>query len=328
MQNSLIDVQNLRVSFLDAGTEIPVVQEVSFSVKPGEVLCIVGESGCGKSLTSLSMMGLLPSSARTSGEIKFNGANLLKLDQEELRKIRGNQISMIFQEPMTSLNPVFTVGFQLMEPLLIHRRCSKKEAYQEAIQLLAQVGISDPQKRMEQYPHELSGGMRQRVMIAMALACQPKLLIADEPTTALDVTIQAQILDLILKLRDDTGMGVILITHDMGVVAETADRVLVMYAGKAVEEGDVETLFNHPKHPYTRGLLRSVPNVDEEEYQLESIPGSLPKPGSIRQGCPFHPRCSEAMDRCVTEFPGEFVYEKGHMVRCWLGEKEVGCSHE
>ncbi|PTX64696.1 oligopeptide transport system ATP-binding protein [Melghirimyces profundicolus] len=322
MKDPVLTVEGLEVRFQGAAGEIPAVQGASFSVHRGEVLCIVGESGCGKSITSLSVMGLLPGSAEAEGHIRFDGRDLLRLNREEIRQIRGNDISMIFQEPMTSLNPVFTVGFQLMEPLVVHRNLSKKQAFEEAVRLLERVGIPDPGRRMEQYPHELSGGMRQRVMIAIALSCEPKLLIADEPTTALDVTIQAQILELILKLKEDTGMSVILITHDMGVVAETADRVLVMYAGKVVEEADVRTLFEDPKHPYTKGLLRSMPNVDDDTYTLEAIPGTLPKPGEIQQGCPFHPRCPEAMDRCREENPRVFTHRPGHMSRCWLAEEE------
>ncbi|GGE12675.1 peptide ABC transporter ATP-binding protein [Marinithermofilum abyssi] len=321
-QNSVLEVEGLGVRFRTEEGDVPAVQGASFSVQRGEVLCIVGESGCGKSITSLSVMGLLPDSAKAEGSIRFDGNDLLAMSQEEIRQIRGNEVSMIFQEPMTSLNPVFTVGFQVMEPLVIHRKLSKREAYEEAVRLLEQVGIPDPRKRMEQYPHELSGGMRQRVMIAIALSCQPKLLIADEPTTALDVTIQAQILDLILKLKEETGMGVVLITHDMGVVAETADRVVVMYAGKVVEEADAETLFQDPKHPYTKGLLRSMPSVDDETYALEPIPGKLPKPGEMPQGCPFHPRCDDAMDRCRVESPRVFTVGPGHTSRCWLGEEE------
>jgi len=319
---SILQVDNLEVCFRTAHGEVPAVRGASFSVRPGEVLSIVGESGSGKSVTSLSLMGLLPESARAMGSVRFDDRDLLRLNGEEMRELRGNGISMIFQEPMTSLNPVFTVGFQLMEPLRIHRDQSKKEAYREAVRLLEQVEIPEAKKRMEQFPHELSGGMRQRVMIAIALACRPKLLTADEPTTALDVTIQAQILDLIVDLKDRTGMGVILITHDMGVVAETADRVLVMYAGRVVEAAGVETLFHEPKHPYTQGLLQSVPNVDDSLYPLNSIPGYMPKPGEIQRGCPFHPRCREAVEKCRDHHPPSFAFGTEHVASCWLGEEE------
>lgn len=326
MTEKLLQVKNLVTKFRTADGVLPAVRGVSFSVNKGETLCIVGESGCGKSITSLSIMGLLPNNGSiTNGQILFEEKDLTKFTQEQLRKIRGNKISMIFQEPMTALNPVFTVGYQIRESLIIHKRLSKREAHKEGIELLNQVGIPYPEKRMNQYPHELSGGMRQRVMIAIALACKPSLLIADEPTTALDVTIQAQILDLINDLKAELGMGVIMVTHDMGVVAEVADRVMVMYAGEKIEEGDVESIFNNPQHPYTRGLLNSVPNVDDEEYELDPIPGSLPGLNEEITGCRFHPRCAFATDKCRGESPKSFVVSQSHIVSCWL--QEVKESH-
>jgi oligopeptide/dipeptide ABC transporter ATP-binding protein len=323
MTETLLRVENLVTTFNTAEGKLSAVRGVSFSLQKGETLCIVGESGCGKSITSLSIMGLLPSNGEiSSGAIYFEGTNLTKLSKEELRRIRGNKISMIFQEPMTALNPVFTIGYQIREPLIIHQKLSKRQAHERGIELLKQVGIPSPEKRMKQYPHELSGGMRQRVMIAMALACRPSLLIADEPTTALDVTIQAQILDLINELKEKLNMGVIMITHDMGVVAEMADRVMVMYAGEKVEEGDVTSIFANPRHPYTKGLLRSVPNVDDKEYELEPIPGTLPNLNEKIDGCRFHPRCPFATEKCRTQSPPEFKVKEDHYVRCWL-EKEV-----
>ncbi|PGL71628.1 ABC transporter ATP-binding protein [Bacillus sp. AFS055030] len=323
MSTELLSVNNLVTTFQTADGEIPAVRNVSFSVNKSETLCIVGESGCGKSITSLSIMGLLPSNGSIkSGSIQLEGTDLTKLTTDELRKIRGNKISMIFQEPMTALNPVITIGYQLREPLMIHQKLSKQEANQKGIELLKQVGIPYPEKRMTQYPHELSGGMRQRVMIAISLACTPGLLIADEPTTALDVTIQSQILDLIHDLQEQLGMGVIMVTHDMGVVAEIADKVMVMYAGEKIEEGPVEEIFNRPSHPYTRGLLSSVPNVDDTDFELEAIPGSTPSLNEQITGCRFHPRCQHALARCKVEVPKEFTIMDGHTVKCWLSEED------
>jgi oligopeptide/dipeptide ABC transporter ATP-binding protein len=323
MTQELLKVENLVTTFNTADGKLPAVRGVSFSINKGETLCIVGESGCGKSITSLSIMGLLPSNGNIAeGSILFEGRDLTKLSQEELRKLRGNRMSMIFQEPMTALNPTFTVGFQLREPLIIHQNLSKREATLRGIELLNQVGIPYPEKRMEQYPHELSGGMRQRVMIAIALACSPSLLIADEPTTALDVTIQAQIIDLLDDLKTEFGMGVIMVTHDMGVVAEVADRVMVMYAGEKIEEGDVESIFNNPQHPYTKGLLQSVPNVDDKEHELNPIPGSLPILNEKLTGCRFHPRCEFATEKCKVDSPESFKITESHSVRCWLQEVE------
>lgn len=321
MEETLLEVKNIVTEFRTAGGRVSAVCDVSFSLQKGETLCIVGESGCGKSITSLSIMGLLPSNGEISkGEILFEGTPIHNLPAETMRKIRGNKISMIFQEPMTALNPVLTIGFQIREPLMIHHGLSKKEAAVKGIELLKQVGIPYPEKRMNQYPHELSGGMRQRVMIAIALSCNPGLLIADEPTTALDVTIQAQILDLINDLKEKYNMGVIMITHDMGVVAEVADRVMVMYAGKKVEEGKVEEIFDNPRHPYTVGLLKSVPNVDDPDFDLEPIPGSLPSLSEQISGCRFHPRCNYAQDICRVQEPPEFKESNTHSVHCWLEE--------
>ncbi|WP_409294583.1 ABC transporter ATP-binding protein [Peribacillus sp. SCS-26] len=322
MAEKILEIENLVTTFKTGGGEVSAVRGISFSLQKGETLCIVGESGCGKSITALSIMGLLAGNASSQGKIEFKGENLLKLDSDRMRKIRGNEISMIFQEPMTALNPTFTIGFQLCEPLMIHRKLSKKAAIQQGVELLRQVGIPLPEKRMKQYPHELSGGMRQRVMIAIALACNPKLLIADEPTTALDVTIQAQILDLLNDLKDEFETSVIMITHDMGVVAETADRVIVMYAGEIIEEGPVEEIFTEPKHPYTKGLLSSVPNVDDPDFSLNPIPGSLPSLNEQISGCRFHPRCPYAMEKCKVQPPDVTQGSNGHSVRCWLHEEE------
>ncbi len=330
MQETLLEVNHLVTEFRTADGNVQAVRDVSFSIAKGETLCIVGESGCGKSITSLSVIGLLPSNGRiVNGEVKYAGKPIHNLPYEEMRKMRGTKISMIFQEPMTALNPVLTVGYQLREPLILHHKINKKEATKQGIELLTQVGIPYPEKRMNQYPHELSGGMRQRVMIAIALACHPGLLIADEPTTALDVTIQAQILDLINELKEKLNMGVMMITHDMGVVAEVADRVMVMYAGKKVEEGPVAEIFDHPKHPYTIGLLNSVPNIDDPDFELEPIPGSLPSLQEQIQGCRFHPRCKFATDKCREIAPPEFSTEDGHLVSCWLHEEveEVKDGH-
>ena len=321
MAQRLLEVNNLVTSFRTSEGTLQAVRDVSFHVDKGETLCIVGESGCGKSITSLSVMRLLPSNGSIEGEILLNNEPLQSLSSEGMRKIRGNKMSMIFQEPMTALNPVLTIGYQLREPLMLHHKVSKSLASKQSIELLKQVGIPNAEKRLNQYPHELSGGMRQRVMIAMALACHPSLLIADEPTTALDVTIQAQILDLINDLKEKLDMGVLMITHDMGVVAEVADRVMVMYAGKKIEEGPVEEIFNNPSHPYTIGLLNSVPNVDDPEFELEPIPGNMPGLNEQISGCRFHPRCKFAMDKCKVESPPDFEISKGHSAKCWLNEK-------
>lgn len=318
MSEEILNIQDLAIEFKTAEGSLSAVRNLSFSLKKGETVCIVGESGCGKSISSLAIMGLLPSNGRISnGSVHFEGQDISKFKPEQMRKIRGNKISMIFQEPMTALNPVFTIGFQLREPLRIHQGLSKKEATKLGIELLDQVGLSLPEERMKQYPHELSGGMRQRVMIAIALACHPQILIADEPTTALDVTIQAQILDLINDLKKRLNTGVVMITHDMGVVAETADRVVVMYAGEIVEDGTVEEIFKNPQHPYTQGLLASVPTVEGEIKELKAIPGSMPTINEKIEGCRFHPRCPFAMDVCRSKAPN-IHSEYNHRTRCWL----------
>lgn len=320
----LLQVDNLVTQFRTAKGKLKAVRNISFSVDKGETLCIVGESGCGKSITSLSLMGLLPDNGEiSSGSILLNDEELVGKSDEELRKYRGNKMSMIFQEPMTALNPVFTIGYQLQEPLLIHRNMSKKEATIKSIDLLTEVGIPNPKEKLKQYSHELSGGMRQRVMIAMALACKPSLLIADEPTTALDVTIQAQILDLIDEMKEQMGMAVVFVTHDMGVVAEIADRVMVMYAGEVVEVGDAESLFNDPQHPYTKGLLAAVPNVDDAEHELNIISGSMPNLDDQIEGCRFHPRCPLAMDICREKTPPSFKLSETRVAKCWLQEVDA-----
>lgn len=293
---------------------------IGFSVEKGEILGIVGESGCGKSVTSLSILRLLGTNSMISqGSIKLEGRELLSLSEDEMCKIRGNEIAMIFQDPMTALNPTMSIGEQLMEPLMIHQGYKKKDAWKEAVEVLKKVGIAAPEKRMKEYPHQLSGGMRQRVMIAMAVSCAPRLLIADEPTTALDVTIQAQILELMLELRQKMNTAIILITHDMGVVAETADNILVLYAGKVVEYGSVKEIFNNPRHPYTRGLLNSIPPLEEDVDELNTIEGTVPGPGQMPAGCRFSPRCPLASERCSSCQPG--LYKAGNsMVSCFQYE--------
>jgi oligopeptide/dipeptide ABC transporter ATP-binding protein len=285
---------------------------------PGETLGVVGESGCGKSVTALSAMGLIsyPPGRIEGGEILFAGEDLLRKSPEEVRAIRGNRMAMIFQEPMTSLNPVFRVGAQIAEVLTFHKHLSEPEARRRSVELLRAVGIPEPEKRVDQYPHELSGGMRQRVMIAMGLACEPQLLIADEPTTALDVTIQAQILELLKQIKSEHGTAIMLITHDLGVVAEMADRVAVMYLGRVVEEGTVREIFHHPRHPYTHGLLNSIPRLGGSVKRLHVIPGTVPSAMSIRQGCRFCNRCAFATDRCHEEEPALVSIGGGHCVRC------------
>ncbi len=318
-EKSNLDVKNLHVGFQTKKSVIKILNGIDFSVKKGETLCIVGESGCGKSLTSLSIMGLLPKTGNiTAGEILFDGKDLAKLNQKQLSSIRGNEISMIFQEPMTSLNPVHRIGKQITESIRLHQKVRKKEAEERAIEMLRLVGIPSPEKRIHQYPHELSGGMRQRVMIAMALSCKPKLLIADEPTTALDVTIQAQILELINKLKQEMEMSIVMITHDLGVVSEIADSVLVMYAGEVVEYSDVKSLFRNPQHPYTKGLIESIPKMDVEMAELPVIKGSVPDPMEMPTGCRFSTRCPYAQAACFYEVPPMEESEDSHQVRCWM----------
>jgi oligopeptide/dipeptide ABC transporter ATP-binding protein len=315
---SLLEIANLRTVFATERGEVAAVDDVSFTLEEGEVLGIVGESGSGKSVTALSIMGLLPRPpARiASGSIRFAGTDLLGLREAQMRRVRGPGIGMIFQEPMTSLNPVFTIGDQLMETIGAHERMAPKARRERAIAMLGKVGIAAASRRLEDYPHQLSGGMRQRVMIAMALACSPKLLIADEPTTALDVTIQAQILELLLSLRDELGMAIVIITHNMGVVAETADRVLVMYAGKIVEQAGVDALFETPAHPYTRGLLESIPSLDDERTRLHTIPGTLPNPAMLPPGCRFAPRCAWRLPECEAGLPPLVEVRPGHDAAC------------
>lgn len=319
MKDKLLDVNGLSVGFHSEDGVFQAVDHMSFAVRKGESVCIVGESGCGKSVTSLAIMGLLNiPPAEVTGEIMFDGRNLLKLSKEEMRQIRGNQIAMIFQEPMTSLNPVFTCGYQIAEALIQHEGMSKKDARERAIELMRFVGIPSPEKRVDNYPHQLSGGMRQRVMIAMALACKPKLLIADEPTTALDVTIQAQIMKLLRDLKEKLGMALILITHDMGVVAQMAEWVIVMYAGQEVERADVRSIFRNPLHPYTRGLLESIPKLTSaRDEPLKTIEGTVPGMYDMPKGCHFAPRCAFCTERCKNEVPDFVDMGDGHMVRCF-----------
>jgi oligopeptide/dipeptide ABC transporter ATP-binding protein len=324
----ILEVKNLRTSFYSEAGEVKAVDEVSFNVYKGKTLGIVGESGCGKSVTSLSIMRLIqsPPGKIVGGEILYKGRNLLNLDAAEMRRIRGNEISMIFQEPMTSLNPVFTIGNQISEAISLHQDLSRKEVLNKSIEMLRLVGISAPEKRVYEYPHQLSGGMRQRVMIAMALSCNPHILIADEPTTALDVTIQAQILDLLRELQQKMGMALILITHDLGVVAEVADEVAVMYAGRVVEQGTVAEIFAQPKMPYTRGLLNSIPTLSKDptgkikKKRLEAIPGIVPNLLHLPVGCRFQERCSYVIDACKKSEPHLRVIkadqEMPHAIRC------------
>ncbi|QBP40372.1 ABC transporter ATP-binding protein [Paenisporosarcina antarctica] len=324
-RKAILQVKGLQTTFFTDDGEIPAVDNIDFTVHEGEVLGIVGESGCGKSVTSLSIMGLVPSPPGkiTGGEILFEDKDLSKLSDKEMRKVRGNDVAMIFQEPMTSLNPLFTIGSQLMEAIVIHKKdWSKKQSRNRAIEMLTLVGLPRADEMMKEYPHQLSGGMRQRVMIAMALVCDPKVLIADEPTTALDVTIQAQILALMKDLNDRLNTAVLLITHDLGVVAQICERVVVMYAGKIVEEGPVQTIFENPQHPYTKGLLQSVPDMRFKKDRLYSIPGSVPKPGSIKTGCRFAARCEFAFDKCLTENPELYQTSSVQKTRCFLYEDQ------
>ena len=323
-KNHLLDIQQLQTYFYTWEGTAKAVQDVSFYMDQGETVGLVGESGCGKSVTALSVMRLIknPPGRIVDGRILFEGADLIKLSEGRMREIRGARISMIFQEPMTSLNPVYTIGHQISEMFELHKKLGKKESWKRTVETLRQVQMPSPRKRANEYPYQLSGGMRQRAMIAMAMACNPKILIADEPTTALDVTIQAQILDLMLKLKEDFGAAVLIITHDLGVVAEIAQRIVVMYAGRVVEEGTTRDIFNNPKHPYTQGLLRSVPKLGERSRKgrtrLVEITGMVPSLYDLPRGCSFHPRCPFAMDIC-RETPPEFVDLGGiHRMRCYL----------
>ena len=316
---TLLNVTDLKTYFRTMDGVVKAVDGVDFSLKPGQTLGIVGESGCGKSVTSLSVMRLIdPPGWIAGGQMLFRGTDLARLSEKEMRRIRGDEISMIFQEPMTSLNPVFTVGNQVMEAIIEHRKVSKREALAQTVQLFRMVGIPSPERRVKDYPHNMSGGMRQRVMIAMALALQPDLLIADEPTTALDVTIQAQILELIKDLRVKVNTAVMLITHDIGVVAEMADNVVVMYTGKVVEHGTVMQVLKTPKHPYTVGLLNSIPSLGQKGTRLNVIPGTVPSPLNLPRGCPFAPRCPHVMAICREELPPLKTLDDGSAARCWL----------
>jgi len=315
----VLEVENLRVSVRRTRRSfVPILDDVSFSIAPGETLGVVGESGCGKSMTALSVMKLLPSNMQMTGHIRFDGKDISAYSKDQMRSIRGNQVSMIFQEPLTSLNPLHTIGQQIMEPLLLHTKLNAKQRRNRAIELLDDVGIPRARELVDEYPHQLSGGMRQRVMIAMAMACRPKLLIADEPTTALDVTVQAQILELMQKLKDEYQMAVMMITHDLGVIAEVCDRVMVMYAGKVVEEAGIYDLFDKPQHPYTVGLMASIPKIDDTVDVLGSIPGTVPIPGKMPTGCRFADRCAHAMDICRERLPERIAVEENHYASCWL----------
>ncbi|MEH7417795.1 ABC transporter ATP-binding protein [Neobacillus drentensis] len=316
----ILRINDLKVSFQSGGNYAPAVDGVSFELREGEILGIVGESGSGKSVTSLASMGLIPSPPGKidNGKIIFAGKDITDISEREWRKIRGNQLSMIFQEPMTSLNPLFTIGNQLDEAIRLHTNLTKKESKSRCIELLGLVGIPRAEGILKEYPHQLSGGMRQRVMIAMAMACQPKVLIADEPTTALDVTIQAQILTLMKELNNKTKTSIILITHDLGVVAEICERVIVMYAGQIVEQGEVRKILKDPEHPYTKGLLKSIPEIRGKKDRLYSIPGTVPEPGTVKKGCRFAARCPDAFARCQMEEPELYKTQKdGHEVRCF-----------
>lgn len=322
----LLEVKNLKVEFPTRAGIVKAVNDVTFSVDKGETVAIVGESGSGKSVTSLSIMRLLQAPGHVAGgSITFDGQDLLALPDKEMEQVRGAKISMIFQEPMTSLNPVYRVGDQIVEAIQLHTDLNKKEAWERAVEMLRVVGIPSPEDRVFDYPHQMSGGMRQRVMIAMALSCNPQLLIADEPTTALDVTIQAQILDLIYKLREEFHMGVMLITHDLGVVSEVADRVVVMYCGQVVEQADMMELFEKPLHPYTLGLLASIPRIeDDDNERLTTIRGTVPNPLHLPSGCPFSDRCDRCTERCRQEMPQlKPVPDTNRMCRCFVVEDEV-----
>ena len=324
MSEYLVDIQHERLSFFTPAGEVKALNDVSIHLNDGEVLGIVGESGSGKSVTAYSLMGLTAYPGKlVGGTIDFNGHRINDLSEKEFRKIRGNEVSIIFQDPMTSLNPVYTIGNQIMEVILLHTDKNKEQARARAKELLELVGINEPEKRLKQYPHELSGGMRQRVMIAIALACEPKLLIADEPTTALDVTSQAQILELMMELKEKLGMAIIMITHDLGVVASMCDRIAVMYAGRIVEYGTTDDIFYNPKHEYTKGLLRSIPRLDAKEHErlvpIEGTPIDLLNPPA---GCPFAPRCSNCMKICLREMAPVTTFDDVHYTQCWMNQKE------
>ncbi len=329
MSENIIEVKHLQTQFTRDNKKTVVLDNVSFHIKKGEVLGLVGESGCGKSVTSLSIMRLFKDTTGeiTNGEIKYNGTNLLSISESSMRGIRGKEIAMIFQEPMTSLNPVMKIGEQLMESIRLHLGYSDKQAREHAVSMLTKVGIPRPQEIMSEYPHQLSGGMRQRIMIAMAMSCRPNLLIADEPTTALDVTIQAQILDVMKQLQAEEHMSMLLITHDLGVVAEMCNRVVVMYAGRVVEEASVYDLFDDPKHPYTKGLIGSVPKLGQKRSRLDSVPGNVPNPNQMPKGCKFAPRCKEVMPVCWEAEPGITASGPERFCRCWLYREESRDVH-
>ena len=333
-RESVLEIEDLQTHFFTADGVVRAVDGVSYDVRRGETLGVVGESGCGKSVTALSILRLVasPPGRIVGGAIRLEGRNLLEATETEMENVRGNEISMIFQEPMTSLNPLFTVGKQIGEAIALHQGLSKRDALDRAVDMLRQVHISEPQRRAHEYPHQLSGGMRQRVMIAMALSCNPKVLIADEPTTALDVTIQAQILDLMRETQRTQGQAVILITHDMGVVAENADRVVVMYAGRKVEEAEVDELFDHPGHPYTEGLLGAIPSLETAALneagrgRLNEIEGMVPSLANLPPGCAFAPRCRFASEQCRQAFPPLEHHRPGHWVACWHADRLLGAN--
>ena len=322
--NKVLEVKDLVTTFRIGKEDYEVLRGISFEIHENETLCVVGESGCGKSVTTLSVMDLLPNNGKVvSGSIKLNGQELTTMSAAERNTLRGKQMGMIFQEPMTALNPLLTIGRQLTEGLRLHLGMSKEEAHNTAVSYLDRVGIANPEDRMRQYPFQLSGGLRQRVMIAMVMAAQPSLLIADEPTTALDVTIQKQVLVLLNKLKKDVSTGVLFITHDLGVVAEIADRVIILYSGRKVEEGSARDVFHNPKHPYTIGLMNAVPNVEKDDYEISPIPGIFPNITEDIGGCRFHPRCPYATERCRTEVPAELTIGPGHYAACHKVEEDL-----
>jgi oligopeptide/dipeptide ABC transporter ATP-binding protein len=318
MNETLLSVQDLKVYFRGRDTVARAVDGISFDIRQGETVCLVGESGCGKTVSALTILDLIPRppGELMGGKILFNGTDLLKLTEPDMQKIRGNHIAMVFQEPLTSLNPVFTIGDQIGEAILVHKTVDTEELRKRCIQLLKDIGIPSPEQRLKDYPHQLSGGQRQRVMIAMALACNPDLIIADEPTTALDVTVQAQILNLMRSIQETSAMSVLYITHDLRVVANIADRVYVMYAGIIAEQGNTAQIFRNPRHPYTQGLLASLPSRSRRGERLHSIPGTVPDPAYKPPGCPFHPRCPLAVKSCKSRFPDMVDHGEGHMGRC------------
>ncbi len=328
-KNYVLEVNNLHTSFFTDVGEVKAVNGISFNLEPGKTLGIVGESGSGKSVTAYSIMQILAQTGRiTEGEVKYKGQDITKFSEKEMQSFRGSKCSIIFQDPMTSLNPVFTVGYQLEEAIMLHTNKTKAEAKQRAVELLSLVGVNDPEKRLKQYPHEHSGGMRQRDMIAMALACEPDILIADEPTTALDVTIQAQILDLMKELQEKLGMAIIMVTHDLGVIASMCDEIIVMYGGRVCERGTADDIFYHPAHEYTKGLLRSIPRLDNMGEKLVPIGGTPINLLNMPAGCAFCPRCDEAMKICLTEVPDELRISDSHLASCWMNVKEMFESKE